>query len=196
MSKEYKCPHGDHVSDSERGLKAHMTRTHGGFTVAELEGAGISPTNRDIARAMTPGQFRSAEAVAGAAPSSDAERAPGEQEQPVRRAGKKARDAEVQEAERKIMYARARRVAKLPYSIWAGIAHDESLRLSPEEEENLTDAWAMLFEAYRWTPDGKLWTLSEVMALEAISIAARSTVIQSLFMPQPPAPEPGTEKVN
>jgi hypothetical protein len=174
-----------------------MTRSHGGFTVAELETAGITPNTRDIARAMTPGQFRSADAVAGAAPGSDTERAPGEQDQPVRRAGKKERDAQVLQAERAIMVARARRVAKLPYSIWAGIAHDASLRLSPEEEENLTDAWTMLFEAYGWTPGGKLWTLSEVMALEAIAIASRSTLIQSLFVPQPqPEPEPGADKPN
>lgn len=187
------------IFETAMGLKKHLTMSHGGWNLEDLKTAGAVVSDSDIARSMTPGRFNSLASVAEGAPDRDSDAEPGEGREnrstssqsprkPYTRKQKGPNDAEI-ELLRKATIARCRRMAKLPYSMWAAITGDPSLRLNPEEEEELTAGYVALFEAYGWQVAGKLWAWLDLTAAHCALIAVRSDVMKNLFAGQQEQPQ-------
>lgn len=169
-----KCPQCSFETESEQGFKSHLTKSHGGFSVDDLKGAGITPTQRDIARALAGNT--SAREVTEQAP--DAEPRPGEgtttaRAPRTRRPRAPEIDPEVERAKERILRARCERIASLPYSLLAGICGDESIRLSTNEKIELTEAYVTLSKAYGWEGTSKLLLWGDVMICHAAIVGQK-----------------------
>jgi hypothetical protein len=162
-----KCPQCSQELESEGGLKRHMTTKHGGYTIDNLKDAGIRPNYKDIARALAGNT--SAKDVTDSAPDSEPKIGEGgsEPKTRARRAKVQQEDPDVLAAKERILRARCSRMASLPYTLLSKIMGEESIRLSLEEERDLTESYVTVARAYGWEGTSKLILWGDVMICHA-----------------------------
>lgn len=163
-----KCSRCDFETESEQGFKAHMSKSHGGFTVEDLKAQGIKPNQRDIARSLAGNE--SSKQVTEQAP--DSEPKLGESGEP-RRARKPrgpAIDPAIEAAKENIIRLRCQRIATLPYSLLAGILGEPEIKLSEEETTMLTESYVTIAKAYGWEGTSKLLLWGDVMICQTAII--------------------------
>lgn len=170
----FQCPHCSYAPASIQGWKSHMSRSHGGWNLKQLEESGGEPTARDRARALS--GYQSLAEVKAAAP--ELEGTPAPTSAIASRKPRITRE-EAEKAER-VRLARERiggvicdKAARSPYRLWAALAGDPSLKLSDEEALEMKQAYEQLAEGLG--ADFTLWyfALLAVLAVNADCIAAR-----------------------
>ena len=168
-----KCPKCTFETDSDQGFKAHMSKSHKGFTVADLKAVGIKPNERDIARSLAGNT--SAKEVTDQAPDSEPKigDAGSEPAKRTRRAKLQTEDPEVLAAKERILRARCARMASLPYTLLAKVMGDDAIRLDAEEEQDLTEAYVTVARAYGWEGTSKLILWGDVMICHAAIVMER-----------------------
>ena len=146
---------------------AEQTKQVSGFSnIAEVRSA--APEKSDIAMpsGSTPVPVRTLSKQAKAA---------------MEKAQQEAVDAAKREKSRELVGRHLlNKIAKLPYSVWAYLAADPSLALSPEEQKDLADAYYMLAQAYDVDFSKPAYAMLVVMAAHADIL----TVRLERFMPK------------
>lgn len=162
-----KCPKCNFETESEQGFKAHMSKSHGGFGIDDLKGAGIKPNQRDIARSLA-GNSSSSE-VTSQAPESEPKigEAGADVKTRTRRAKVQVDDPEVAAAKERILRARCSRMASLPYTLLAKLVGDDSIKLDRDEEAQLTESYVTVARAYGWEGTSKIILWGDVMICHA-----------------------------
>lgn len=161
-----KCPQCSAEPDGDRAFKTHMTRHHGGYDVETLKKAGIKPNVRDIARSLA-GNTSSKDVTDNAPDSEPKVGDTGETKTRTRRTKVQTDDPEVLAAKERILRARCSRMASLPYTLLSKMLGDESVRLSLDEERDLTESYVTVARAYGWEGTSKLILWGDVMICHA-----------------------------
>lgn len=183
-----KCPKCQQECNGETGLRRHMSMSHGGYSTDELKSVGIKPNQKDIARAMA-GNASSKE-VTDQAPDSepkigDAGSQPGKR---ARRAKAETLDPEVEAAKERILRARCARMASLPYTLLAKLVGDDAVKLSQEEEADLTESYVTVARAYGWEGTSKFILWGDVMICHAAIVMdpdRKKAIFDAIGSPQP-----------
>jgi hypothetical protein len=163
-----KCPKCSFETESEQGFRTHMSKTHKGYSESDLKSVGLKPNQRDIARGLAGNQ--SSKEVTDTAP--DSEPKIGEAGAPATRtrrtkAQMQQEDPEVAAAKERILRARCSRMASLPYTLLAKLVGDDAVKLSPEEEADLTESYICVARSYGWEGTSKLILWGDVMICHA-----------------------------
>ena len=176
-----KCPKCEFETDSDKGMKRHMTRDHGGFTLDQLRGMGMEPNAREHLKAIV--GFKDLGEEKNAAPMTEAAGETGEQTGGARLAGtprrpRASREDALKEAAKE--RARAligplinRKLAAMPYSAWAAFMADPEIRLSKEEIDEIANAYTVLGEAFGLDYSGKGAAILAVVSANGDAIAKR-----------------------
>ncbi len=159
-----------------------MSQQHGGYDAETLKKAGVEPRASDFARQVT--GYDSAASVSTEAPESDrdsgdggevARGSRGAQKSPgrPRKAEKEARDAEAKAAIQRILRMRCKRAAVTPYIIWAKALGIEEIKLTPEEEQEVTDGYYSMCLAFGWEGVSKIFAVADALMCNVTPLAER-----------------------
>lgn len=190
-----KCPKCDTTVETPQGLKTHMSKAHKGWTVDDLRAAGVEPTARDHLRGMAGADsFAEARAAAPATEQSEEEKKASDAAKSPRKSSKRE-EAELEEKKRlareKIGGIINKKLASMPYNMWAAMMNDDSIRLTKDELTEIVDAYNQLGEAYGLDYSGKIAALFAVLAVNGDAISKRFDKLGINFSGSPPAPDPG-----
>lgn len=191
-----KCPSCTFETESEQGFKQHMSKTHGGYSLDQLRGAGITPTRADTARALDSGRTSIADTVAGAPESETAD----EFKSKTTRGSSKASRAEAQqiaefERLRPLLISKWKRRLRIPYSLWARLANDPEIALSETEATEGAEMHVELMQAMGWLRAGKIEAVADLILWHGGTILGRSELGKQLIQGFNAPPQP-TEKPN
>lgn len=188
-----KCPKCEFQSDSEIGIKRHLTTDHGGYYIQDLKDAGIEPTNRDIARALDNGRKSISETREGAPDNETAEETSGSRRGPRQKRQSATERAEAEQAAefdrlRPLLIRKWKRRLRIPYSLWARLSGDSSVALSDDELNEGAEMHVDFVQAMGWLRAGKIEAVIDITMWHGGTILARSdlgkNLIRSFMEPQ------------
>lgn len=179
----FTCPKCQIDLDTEGGLKRHMTKKHGGYYADDLRNAGITPNERDIARALDGGNT-SIDTVIDSAPNTESST---KTNSTGKRGGtaKESRILAEQQAEfqrlRPQLVERWKRRLRIPYSLWARLASDPGIALTEKELEEGATMHVDFCEAMGWLKAGKIEAIMDLTLWHGATALSRSELGKQLL---------------
>jgi hypothetical protein len=164
------CPKCQREFNGGRALKEHMSAEHGGFSQGDIPSDGNKA--KDILGSS------SLDELAGKAPADDAIEPDGI-ESPKKTGRPKKNAEEIAAAERrklamdKIGGVITRKVASVPYVLWAAMASNDSLRLTKDEQKELADAYLEIARGYDADFSSPFFGVFAAIAINAEFVAKR-----------------------
>jgi hypothetical protein len=174
MATKWKCERCETECTSERGWKRHMTMKHGAYDTKEEASAGGTGIRAEARSVL--GDSSLADVA------SDVNRVPGEGprigDESGSRKSRRTREERDQEEKRLLAFKRiggalCRKVATIPYNVWAAVVHRPEMALSDEEAKELTDSYLQLLEGTEIDFSNPKWALMAIMAINIECIARR-----------------------
>lgn len=193
-----KCPLCPWESETERGWRTHMSRTHTGYNREQLQAAGIEENVGDRLKFMS--GFKSMEDVRAAAPDTEGADAGRAGAGPIAKRPRLSKDEQeklAMQAEfdrlRPLLVKKWARRLRTPYSLWARLANDPKISLTDEEAEEGAEMHVELMQAMGWMHAGKIEAWADLFMWHGATILGRSDLgaqlLASFTAPQPEEPE-------
>jgi hypothetical protein len=168
------CPKCQAELNGRGALKQHMTDAHGGYTKDDLGPSETGNMAKDILGSS------SLEELRGNAPSDDSRESAtadtngkGKQGRPKKNAEELAAQEKRKKAMQSIGKVLCRKVASTPYAFWASLVKNDSLRLNPQEQQELTDAYLEICQGYDADFTSPFFGVMAALAINAECIATR-----------------------
>lgn len=174
---------------TEGGLKRHHTRVHGPYSADDLRASGIETTGKDIARSIDGNQ--TIEDVILKSP--DTESSAKDKTQNKREAKERAEEIAEFRRLRPQLVDRWKRRLRIPYSLWATLAHDPQIALTEKECQDGAELHVDFCEAMGWLKAGKIEAIIDLGLWHSATALSRSDLGKALiasFQTKPPEEKP------
>lgn len=171
------CPQCQKEFNGGRALKEHMSTEHGGYSDSDIPNESLNQAKEILGSS-------SLEELAGKAPVTDDAGDTGLQtskpdgDQQKRGRPKKTADEIEAQNRRKLAMEKiggviCRKTASLPYTFWAKMAAQDALRLSTEEQKELSDAYLTIAQGYNADFSSPFMGILAALAINAEFVAKR-----------------------
>jgi hypothetical protein len=193
-----KCPQCEFTTDSDKGFKSHMSKSHGGYYQKDLTEAGITANRSDIARSLDSGRKSIGDTLADA-PEGETENDKGKGARAPRQSKANRAEAEQQaefERLRPLLLRKWERRLRIPYGMWARLSGDPNVALSSEELKEGAEMHVDFVQAMGWLRAGKVEAVVDLAMWHGATILSRSKLGQQLIASFDAPIQPKEDKLN